>query len=324
MQTSPFIRFALGLLLTLSAACSEAAAPTGKTLTIAGVVLFEDMFFNAATEGMRAAAKKGGVNLLVGSTHSDLKMESQLIDHYIKLRVDAIVLSPVDANKSVEALRRAHEKGIKIITYNDTLNANFLTTTVSSSQQQLGISTGDAAYQYIEKHLSGKAQVAILAFDSLLPKQSDSRVQGFLNQTAKKLPGVHVVARQDAWMADRAIKVADELIKAHPELDIIFAANEGGTEGATLAVKTAGKAGKIKVFGIDASQQEVNMLLSPDNILQASTGQQSFLMGQEAITAAIKACQGAPVEKTIITPGILLTREQPDVLKQFHLKQLKH
>lgn len=49
-----------------------------------------------------------------------------------------------------------------------------------------------------------------------------------------------------------------------------FAANDGGTIGAVMAVENAGQAGKTFVFGTDASEQIVLDLLKADNdILQA-------------------------------------------------------
>jgi len=91
----------------------------------------------------------------------------------------------------------------------------------------------------------------------------------------------------------------------------------GGTVGATMAVKNAGKAGKIVVFGIDGNEQLANFMLSPDNILQATTAQQPRAIGQKTIEMAIKAIKGEKMDKHLIVPGILLNRANPDGLKSF-------
>ena len=84
-----------------------------------------------------------------------------------------------------------------------------------------------------------------------------------------------------------------------------------------MAVKNAGKAGKIVVFGIDGNEQLANFMLSPDNILQATTAQQPHAIGAKTIEMAIKAVKGEAMEKHIIVPGILLDRANPDGLKAF-------
>ena len=145
---------------------------------------------------------------------------------------------------------------------------------------------------------------------------ADKEMAG-VDAATKGLTGVTVVSRQDAWEAGPAIKKADEILKAHPDIDIIFGANEGGTIGAQLAIKNAGKGDKIKVFGTDAAKQEVDMLLAGDGILQAVTGQQPYDMGVKAIIAAVKATRGQAVDKTVVIPGILLTRSKPQDIRTF-------
>jgi sugar transport system substrate-binding protein len=84
-----------------------------------------------------------------------------------------------------------------------------------------------------------------------------------------------------------------------------------------MAVKNAGKAGNIVVFGIDGNEQLAKFMLSPDNILQATTAQQPYAIGKKTIEMAIKAVNGESMEKRIIVPGILLDRADPDGLKVF-------
>ena len=321
MTTAPTFFARLLHLVVIAAALllpgTAAAADPAKPITILGITLFEDLFFNDVVAGMKFQAKKEGVNLVLANSNHDLATETRLIESYTKLGLGAIVLSPADANKSALALQKAHHQGIKIVAYNDALNADFVSTTVSSSQNQLGTSTGEAARRYISTQLGGKARIAVLCFDSLLPAQSDARVRGFLDAATKGLPDVKLVARQDAWEAGPAIKKADDLLKAHPDIDIIFAANEGGTIGAQLAIKNAGKGKQIKVFGTDAAKQEIDMLLADDGILQAVTGQHPYDMGARAIAAAVRAVKGQPVDKTVVIPGILLARDKPQDIRSF-------
>ena len=169
--------------------------------------------------------------------------------------------------------------------------------------------------------MGGKARVAILQFKSLLPEQSSARSNGFLDQM-KGMPGVQVVADQDAWLQDKAITVAGDIITSKGDaLDLIFAANEGGTIGATMAVKNANKAGKIVVFGFDGSEQIVQLLKDPANVLQAAIAQDPYGIGVKTMEAMAKAIKGedysATKGKSFIVPGILLARANPAGLDAF-------
>ncbi|MDH3251876.1 MAG: substrate-binding domain-containing protein [Ignavibacteria bacterium] len=302
--------------------CSPNKNPTSRR-TIAGMIFQEDQFFRLVLFGMRDAAKRNGVELLEANSLGKPDKEIQLINTYIANKVDAIIVSPLSAQASISALSRARDKGITVITYNTTVESDIPASFVESDQVGLGASTGRAAREYIEKHLGGKANIAILAFLSNAPEQSNMRTSGFKSEVTR-LPGVRIVAEQDAWMPEAAVKKAGDILTANPDVNIIFAANEGGTIGAVLAVKNAGRADRVKVFGTDMGEQLTDFLLSGDNILQAITAQQPFAMGTKAVESALAVLDGKVVEKNVALPGILLTRERPEEVRKFkqELKQL--
>ena len=293
---------------------------TAQGPKIAGMIFGEDQFFRLVQFGMKDAAEKAGARLFISNSNSQLDKEIQLVNTYIVRKVDAIVISPLSAKASATALKRAHDKGIKIITYNTTVEEDIPQAYIESNQSDLGIQTGKAARKYIEEKLGGKAKIAILAFKTILPESSDARSGGFKSQITD-LPAVEIVAEQDAWMPETALKKSGDILTANPDIDIIWGANEGATIGSVLAVLNAGKAGKIAVFGTDTSEQLLNFLLSDDNILQAVTGQRPFEMGYIAVESALKILQGQEVEKVVSMPGILLSRQQPDIVMAFQEKR---
>jgi ABC-type sugar transport system substrate-binding protein len=312
--------FILAALLSL-AGCSKPKEQAKKR--IAGIVFQEDQFFRLVLFGMRDAAGKNGVELLEANSAGKPDKEVGLINTYIANNVDAIVISPLSARASIAALTRAHEKGICVVTYNTTVEGDIPASFVESDQVDLGASTGRAARSYIEKRLTGKATIAIISGRSQIPEQAIMRIDGFKNEVLK-LPGVRIVSEQDAWLAEQATKKVGDILTANPDLDIVWAANEGGTVGAVMAVRNAGKAGKVAVFGTDISEQLSNFLLDEDQVLQAITGQRPFEIGSMAVDAAVKALKGQTVEKKASLPGVLLTREKPDEIRTFRqrLKEL--
>ncbi len=305
---------ALAILLLTTAVWAGGQNEDSEKLTIAGIVFQDDQFFNVIQKGMQDAADDLGVELFLANSNNKPEKEMELVNTYITRGVDAIVISPLSETASVAALKRANDKGISVITYNSPLGADFPASYINSSQSELGASSGKQAREYIESQLGGKAKVATLAFKSQLPEISDMRVNGFLNEITD-MPGVEVVAQQDAWLAEMALAKAGDIMTANPDLDIIYAANDGGTVGAVMAVKNSGK--DMAVFGIDASEQLATFLKDSDNILQATTGQQPYQIGYQAIEFAVKAIRNEPVEPTVIVPGLLLSRSNPEGIEEF-------
>jgi ABC-type sugar transport system substrate-binding protein len=299
-----------------AALVSALSSANAKQLTIAGIVFQQDQFFRAIQLGMQAGAKANGANLLEANSDSKPEKEASLIQTYIASGVDGIVISPISAKASAPALKRAADKGIKIVTYNTTVEGDIASAFLTSQQEDLGKTTGIAAKAFIAEKLGGKAKVAVLAFKAAFPEISAQRVGGFVD-TIKAGADVTIVAQQDAWLAEKAVAVASDIITANPDINIIYAANEGGTVGAVQAVRRAGKQGKIFVFGIDGSEQLANFLLDPDNVLQAVTAQQPFEMGRSAVQNVVDVVAGKSVPKDIIVPVLGLSRSDPKAVQAF-------
>ena len=291
-------------------------APEKKKLKIAGIVFQEDQFFRLIQFGMQDAADKAGVELLLANSANKPDKEIQLVNTYIARGVDAIVISPLSAKASATALQRAKDAGISVVTYNTTVEGAIPVTYIESDQGDLGRQTGLVARRYIEEQLGGQAKIATLAFKSQLAEQSDARRNGFV-EVVGQLPGVEFVAEQDAWLPEMALKKAGDILTAHPEIDIIWSANEGGTVGSVMAVKNAGREGKVVVFGTDASQQLVEFMLAEDNILQALTTQTPFELGTKAMELAIAALKGQDVAAKVVMDGVLVARQDPEGVRAF-------
>lgn len=311
------ITLAAVMALTLAGCNNSGQTASGSSknasdLTVAGIVYLEDQFMKLLSTGYTDAAQKYGVKCLTSNVNNDQSKETNQINTYVTQGVDGICIAPLNEESSITTLKSAAAGGTKITLCDSTLsNADFIVGGYTSDQSQLGSSTGAVAKKFIEEKLGGNAKIAVVQFKSLLPEKSAARSNGFLD-VVKQLPGVEIVADQDAWMQDTAVEVVNDILTAHPDVNVIFAANDGGTVGATMAVKNAGKAGSVYVFGIDASEQIAAMLQDSDNILQAVTGQDAYTMGYQSMELLIKNLLGQDTgvtEGTINTvDGILLDR----------------
>lgn len=298
----------------LAAGIATAHAADGPTL--GGIVFQQDQYFRGIQLGMEAGAKQGGATLLQGNSESKAEKEASLIETFAARGAKAIVIAPISGKASVRALQRAHDKGVTIVLYGTHLDADFPVSFVGTSDADIGAGTGKVANGFIKDKLGGQARVAILEFRSQLPEQSDMRTNGFLD-SAKPGNDVKVVVRQDGFLAEKAVAVASDILTAHPDVNLIYAANEGGTVGAVQAVRRAGKAGKVFVFGTDGSEQLANFLLDPDGVLIATTAQQPVKVGQDAVDTALAAIAGKPVEKSIMVPALPLARADMAAVQSF-------
>jgi sugar transport system substrate-binding protein len=306
----------VGWVAVLACGCSGPDPEEAGKKQIAAILFQEDQFFRLVEFGMEDAAEKHGVELLAGNSHNSLDKEISLVDTYVARGVDALVVAPLSAEASIAALKRAHDRGIPVVTYDSYIKDEFPVSNVRSDQIQLGASTGAVARQYVLDKLGGKAKVAMIEYISFAPEPAAQRVKGFRDEIVKA-PEIEIVAEQDAWLGPQATDVVASLLTAHPDVNLIWAANEGGTVGAVTAVRAAGKAGKVAVFGTDMSEQIGDFLLADDNVLQAVTGQKPHDIGFMAVEAAVKALKGEAVDRQVALSGMLFTRERPEEIREY-------
>lgn len=315
----------LGLVL---AACTTAATPTtaghktepsqpaqpmaAADITVAGVVFQDDQFMKSMTQGFQAAGKDLGVKqVIVGNSSNDQSKETELINTYISQGVNGIAIAPLSPTVSIEALKQANDKGVVVALTNSGgfTDVSFITGGYMSDNRANGTTVGEAAVAYIKaNNLTGTINVGIDDYDNQKPEESSLRYGGF--EDALKAAGIDykIVGQVSAELQDTALTKVTDMLTANPNIQIIFACNEGGTIGAAQAVKQAGLTGKVAVFGYDGSDQITQMIIDGD--LQAAVAQDPYGQGYKAMTDLINFLMGKPgasVGKLTIAPGILLS-----------------
>ena len=318
---------ALSLVVVFAMLLSACGAPAttapsegeGKELTIAGVVFQDDQFMKTMVKGYEDAGAKYGVKVMTANTNNDQAKETELVQTYISQGVSGIAIAPLSKDASIVNLKQAAEKGIKVAITNMSISdTSFLSGGYTSDDATNGKVVGDEAAKFIQANLQGDIKVARIDFDTQLPDQSKARWGGFYG--ALDAAGVKYteVAKTSAWLQDSALAAATDMLTANPDVNVIFACNDGSTIGAAMAVKQAGLQGKVFVFGYDGGDQQTAMILSGDNILIAVVAQDPYAQGFKAVESLALTLQGKDnpdAGKITIVPGMLLTSTDPEGVK---------
>lgn len=307
------------------APAAESKAPDnegGKKL-IAGMVFQEDQFFKLLSAGYEAAAKDLGYEIQLTNTNNDQSKETEALNTYAAQGVVGVAISPLNTQVSPAAVEDAHNAGMEIAICNAARDAfPYAVASFSADNYAFCKQTGEAAVKFIQENYDADRvlKIGVVQFKTQVPEQSADRVGGFFSALDEAGVKYEIVSDQDAWLQDMAVETAGDMISANPDLDLIYAANDGGTVGSVMAVENAGKAGQIYVFGTDGSEQIVSLLKADTNILQAVTAQDAFQIGYSTVEALINKLEGKTVEgegKTNIIPGIPLVRGETETLDKY-------
>lgn len=300
--------------------CGSAFAQ-GKT--IAGVVFQEDQFMKMLADGYAAAASDRGYDILQANTNNDQSKESEIINTYVAQGIAGLVISPLNSDTSAAILKDASDAGLTIAVCNTHIDSfPYAVANYSADNFTFCNQTGQAAVEFIKANYPEDQviKLGLVQFKTQIPEQSADRVNGFLNALDTAGIKYEIISDQDAWLQDMAVAKAGDMLSANPEINIIYAANDGGTVGSTMAVENAGLAGKVFVFGTDGSEQIVGLLKDDNNILQAVTAQDPYQIGYNTVNALINRIEGVAFEgegEDNIIAGIPLVRNDTDALDAF-------
>ena len=301
---------------------TPAAGGEGNKL-IAGIVFQEDQFFKLLSAGYQAAADEYGYEIQMTNTNNDQTRETDALNTYLAQGVAGVAISPLNTQTSPATIADVMDAGMKVAICNNSIDA-FPGAVASYSADNYSFchQTGEAAVQFIQENYAADEtiNIGVIQFKTQIPEQSADRVDGFFAALDEAGINYEIIADQDAWLQDMAVETAGDMISANPDLDIIYAANDGGTVGSVMAVENAGKAGEIFVFGTDGSEQIVDLLKDDTNILQAVTAQDAYAIGYSTVEALINAIEGTSFEgegETNIIPGIPLVRGDTEGLDTY-------
>jgi simple sugar transport system substrate-binding protein len=301
----------------------DSGATSAKKKVIAGVVFQEDQFFKTVSAGYKAAAKDYGYELLQANTTMDQSKENEIVNTYLAQNIAGLAIAPMSNDISPATLGDAAKAGLKMVVCNINLdNFPFAAAAFTADNYSFCHQTGEIAAKYFkENNPSGAVlKAGIIQFKTQFPEQANARVTGFFDALTEGGIKYEIVADQDAWLQDMAVAKCGDMLAANPNIDFIFAANDGGTVGSAMAVQNAGLEGKTVVFGTDASEQIVSLLQDDTNILQAVTGQDAFHIGYNSVEALVQYIEGKDFEakgKTNIIAGTPLVRGDEAGLQAF-------
>ena len=96
------------------------------------------------------------------------------------------------------------------------------------------------------------------------------------------------------------------MLKVHPDLNGIFAANDEMGLGAAQAIVNAGRSQQIKVVSVDGIQEALHAVESGK--LDATVSQYPYVEGEMAVQACQRLAQGKTIPAHITSPIELITK----------------
>ena len=220
--------------------------------------------------GLHDKATELGVNaVFTGPPTVDANAEIEAINRAIAQRVDGIVVCAV-ADSVAPAIDKAVEAGIPVVCADADAPSSKRYSFIGTGNYNAGSRGGEE----LAKLLGGRGEVALMyipGWDNLI-----QRVEGYKAALAK-YPEIKVVkVGNDKGSQTEAEKECRAILQAFPNLAGFGCVAAVGGQGAAVAVKQAGKAGRVRIVAMD--RDEATLQFIQEGVIDASIAQRTYMM----------------------------------------------
>lgn len=227
---------------------SDQTAKSGYTI---GVVtkIAGNPFYEACLQGLEKAAEENGDTVIMqGPSDATAELQIELINNFIAQKVDCILVAANDPNALAPSLKKAADKGIKVVSFDSDVAPDARTVFVNPADpRQTAISQVKGAATMT----GGEGKIAILSAAATATNQN-AWIE-FMKEELEKdeyagLELVTVVYGDDK--ADKSYQEANGLFKSYDDLKCIISPTSVGIVATGKAITDAGLTDQVYLTGL--------------------------------------------------------------------------
>ena len=306
MCTKPGKTLACALLALALGGCA-AAAPTGARHRVAIVAKStRTEFWLSVFAGAQAAAAEYNVELDISGpeTEEDYETQNRMVAEAVDAGAEALVFSAIDYENNAAAIDAAAAAGVRIVAIDSNVDSAAVQTYIGTDNYAAGQMAAQAALDAVD----GELTVGIVNYDisSANGQERERGVRDLFEESGR----AQVAARINTLAeAGRAQADTEELLRAHPDINVLLAFNEPTSVGAAAAVAAQDLSDAVFLVGFDSNLATVEGL--QNGSVDALIVQNPYAMGYLGVESAYRLLsgQGGSLAPTVDTATSIVDLE---------------
>ncbi len=246
-----------------------------------------DPYFISCRAGAEEAARELGVELIWdGPTSLDAARQNELIENWITRKVDAIAVAVENRGGISSVLRKARERGIKVLTWDADAEADTRDFFVNQATPE-GIA--NALTDEAARLLGGKGEFAIIT-GALSAANQNEWIANIRKRLAEKYPDLKLATiRPSDDDRDKAFAETQTILRVYPAVKLVMAISAPAVPGSAEAVRQANRGGDVNVIGL--SLPNINKPYVHGGVVQAVILWNTKDLGYLTVLSAAKLVQ---------------------------------
>ncbi len=242
------------------ASCKSVAYKTGAKATIAYMPPATEFdYYVAIGEGVKAQAAQLGADTFTSAPQSgsDINGQMGMLQDVITKKVDAIIFSTHDENAAAPLVKRAVDAGIAVIIVNSDIP-----TFPAPVHGVVGYGQRRGTYKmgmYVAGIMKGVGKLGVL--EGQPGWHSTERIGGYLDALSQFPKITKIATLPTAWNVETGNSAMMDMMQAHPEINVVVAANDYEAIGAAKAAQSLNRK-DILIFGNDGDTTGMEQILA--------------------------------------------------------------
>jgi ribose transport system substrate-binding protein len=227
------------------------------------------MYVNHDQAAFKRWGKKMNVKVsILGPAEWDVPAQINTIEEVIGTRPTGLLINGTDP-AIAQVINKAVAAGIPTVVYDSDIPGSNRHAFLGTDWYEIGRMQGEE----MVKLTGGKGKIAYMGILGLT--NMDQGFQGLLD-VLKKYPEIEVIGKyDDKANVEEAAKITSDVLAAHPDIAGFCGFDSNSGPGIALAVREAGKAGKIKITTVDWEPEHLQLV--KDGVIQMLAGQKREL-----------------------------------------------
>ncbi|MGL4967974.1 MAG: substrate-binding domain-containing protein [Inquilinus sp.] len=272
-------------------------------------------YFAAQEAAAKDQAAKAGCQVATADAQNDMGKQIGDVEDMVSKGVNLLIINAADPQGLVPAINAAAAAGVKVVAIDSTVDpkAKYITL-IQSSNDQNGFQVG----QWLAQSTAGKdLKIALLSGEKGNVVGQERRLGVFRGLVEGQLVnggkvGFAVVGQGwGGWTHEGGLKAMEDLLVAHPDINVVLGENDSMVLGARKALEAAGKVNDVLLVAAADGQKEALQLIQEGQY--GATGlNDPALIARTAVDVGMKALDGslpADFPKTDLTTPDAITKD---------------